>query len=81
MGAETGADKGEAERESCWRDCRSSPSDDLFRVAEALLLVGVTRWFGDDMVKVHEGSQFQVTKMCKRLRPAPCDGIFVFVTD
>lgn len=45
------AAEGEVESESCLRDCRSSPSDDLPLFADILLLSGVTRWFGDDMVK------------------------------
>lgn len=37
------AAEGEVERESCRRDCRSSPSDDLPLFADILLLSGVVK--------------------------------------
>lgn len=42
-------EEGEVERESWWRDCRSSPSESLILFVEILLL-GVAWPFGDDMV-------------------------------
>lgn len=47
--------EGEDERDSCLRDCRSSPpSEDLLWLLDILLLSGVVvaRWLDDDIVEV-----------------------------
>lgn len=63
-------DEGDVERESWWRDCRSSPSESLILFVEILLL-GVAWAFGDDMAT--EGYQVWQSQSSPHTSPS-CAG-------
>lgn len=61
------AAEGEVERESCRRDCRSSPSDALPLFVDILLLSGVAKWLGKDMATWVKERGRRVLSFCLEL--------------